>query len=240
VTGGGSGIGTAVAEALAAAGARLTLVGRDEARLRERACALPDARALVCDVTDEDAVRRACDDAGPVDLLVNNAGAATSAPLHRTTLADFRRLLDVNVTGAFLCCRGLVPGMRARGFGRIVNVASVAGLRGYAYVSAYCASKHALVGLTRALARELVRDGVTVNAVCPAYTETPMLERAVTGVAAQTGRDEEAALGAILRESGQERVVQPDQVASAVVWLCLPQQGAVTGETLVISGGERT
>src|SRR4051794_36208605 len=193
VTGAGSGIGAAVAEALPGRRARLTLLGRDEARLRERCAELPDARPLRCDVTDEDAVRRAFADAGPLDVLVCNAGAAESAPLARTTLETFRQLLDVNLTGAFLCCREAVPGMVERGFGRVVNVASTAGLRGYAYVAAYCAAKHGLVGLTRALAVELARDGVTVNAVCPGYTETPMLERAVAGIVAATGREQDAA-----------------------------------------------
>jgi 3-hydroxybutyrate dehydrogenase len=144
----------------------------------------------------------------------------------------------VNVLGAFLFSRALVPGMQERGFGRVVNVASVAGLRGFPYISAYTASKHALVGLTRSLAREVYRGGVTVNAVCPAYTETPMLARSVAGVSATTGRDEDAARSAILAQGGQTRTVKPDEVASAVLWLCLPAQGAITGETLVISGGE--
>jgi 3-hydroxybutyrate dehydrogenase len=238
VTGGGSGIGAAVAEALAGAGARLTLLGRDRERLEARARSLPDAAAVVCDVTEEEGVARACEQAGPVDVLVNNAGVAMSAPLARTTLADFRRLLDVNVVAAFLCCRALVPGMRERGFGRVVNLASIAGLRGAPYISAYTASKHALVGLTRSLARELVRDGVTVNAVCPAYTETAILEQAVRGVSAATGRSPADARSAILAEVRQQRAVTAAEVASAVLWLCLPTQAAVTGEALVISGGD--
>jgi 3-hydroxybutyrate dehydrogenase len=238
VTGGGVGIGAAVSEALASAGARLTLLGRNQERLDERAAALPEAVVVVCDVTDESAVQRACDEAGPVDVLINNAGLAMAAPFTRTSAADFRSLFEVNALGAFLFCRALVPGMQERGFGRVVNVASVAGLRGFPYISAYTASKHALVGLTRSLAREVVRDGVTVNAVCPAYTETPMLARSVAGVSAATGRDEDAARNAILEQGGQARTVLPEEVASAVLWLCLPEQAAVTGETLVLSGGE--
>jgi NAD(P)-dependent dehydrogenase (short-subunit alcohol dehydrogenase family) len=238
VTGGGSGIGAAVAQALAGAGARLTLVGRDQARLEARASSLADARAVVCDVTDEEAVTRVCEEAGPVDVLVNNAGVASAAPLARTSLAELRRLLDVNVVGAFQCCRELVPGMRERGFGRVVNVASIAGLQGAPYISAYTASKHALVGITRSLAREVVRDGVTVNAVCPAYTETAILEQAVRGVVEATGRDPVEARRAILAEVSQQRAVTPEEVASAVLWLSLPQQGAITGEALVISGGD--
>jgi NAD(P)-dependent dehydrogenase (short-subunit alcohol dehydrogenase family) len=237
VTGGGSGIGAAIAGALAAEGARLTLVGRDGARL-EAAAARHGAAVLVCDVADADAVAAACARAGAVDLLVNNAGAAASAPLARTDLALWRRLHDVNAGGAFLLCRALAPGMVERGFGRIVNVASTAGLRGYPYVTAYCAAKHALVGFTRALALELATTAVTVNAVCPGYTETPLLERTVQGITAATGRDGAAARRALLRENPQGRFVQAAEVASAVAWLCEPAQAAVTGRELVVAGAE--
>jgi NAD(P)-dependent dehydrogenase (short-subunit alcohol dehydrogenase family) len=237
VTGGGSGIGVAIAGALAAEGARLTLLGRDAGRLAAAAAA-HGATTVVCDVTDEDAVADACARAGAVDVLVNNAGAAESATLARTGLDLFRHLHDVNAGGAFLTCRALVPGMVERGFGRIVNVASTAGLRGYPYVTAYCASKHALVGFTRALALELAATPVTVNAVCPGYTETPLLERTVERIVETTGRDDASARRALLRENPQGRFVQPEEVASAVAWLCEPAQAAVTGRELVVAGGE--
>jgi NAD(P)-dependent dehydrogenase (short-subunit alcohol dehydrogenase family) len=237
VTGGGSGIGAAIAGALAGDGARLTLLGRDAGRL-EATAARHGATTLVCDVTDEDAVADACARAGAVDVLVNNAGAAESATLARTGLDLFRRLHDVNAAGAFLTCRALVPGMVERGFGRIVNVASTAGLRGYPYVTAYCASKHALVGFTRALALELAATPVTVNAVCPGYTETPLLERTVERIVETTGRDDDAARRALLRDNPQGRFVQPAEVASAVAWLCEPAQAAVTGRELVVAGAE--
>jgi NAD(P)-dependent dehydrogenase (short-subunit alcohol dehydrogenase family) len=239
VTGGASGIGAAIADALAAEGARLTLVGRDAARL-EAAAARHGATAIVCDVTDEEAVGEACARAGAVDVLVNNAGAAESATLARTGLDLWRRLHDVNAAGAFLTCRALAPGMIERGFGRIVNVASTAGLRGYPYVTAYCASKHALVGFTRALALELAATPVTANAVCPGYTETPLLERTVATIVRTTGRDDDAARRALLRENPQGRFVQPAEVASAVAWLCEPAQAAVTGRELVVAGAEVT
>ena len=238
VTGAGSGIGAAIATALAAEGATLTLVGRDAGRLAQQAAVLGGAATSVCDITDESAVERLAATAGDVDLLVNNAGAAESAPLERTDLALWRRMLDVNATGAFLLCRAFAPAMVERGGGRIVNVASTAGERGYAYVSAYCAGKHALVGLTRALALELAATSVTVNAVCPGYTETPLLERAVEGIVTTTGRDADAARGALVRDNAMGRFVRPEEVASAVAWLCEPAQAAVTGRTITVAGAE--
>jgi 3-hydroxybutyrate dehydrogenase len=239
VTGAGSGIGSAIAAALAADGAAVILVGRQVGRLEQVAAALGErARTAVCDVTDETAVTSLAAECGRVDVLVNNVGAAESAPLARTDLELWRRMLDLNATSAFLLCRAFGPAMAQRGSGRIVNVASTAGERGYAYVSAYCAAKHALVGLTRALALELVGAGVTVNAVCPGYTETPMLERAVAQIVAKTGRDDDDARQALLADNPLGRFIRPDEVASAVAWLCAPIQAAVTGRTISVAGGE--
>jgi NAD(P)-dependent dehydrogenase (short-subunit alcohol dehydrogenase family) len=242
VTGGARGIGAAIADALADAGARVTLIGRSEAPLQEKAHALPTARAVVCDVTGEDSVAAAFAEAaeafGPVAILVNNAGAAESAPLLRTSLELFRRLLDVNLIGTFLCSRAALPGMLEAGFGRIVNVASVAGLKGAAYVSAYCAAKHGVIGLTRALALETATRGITVNAVCPSYTDTDMAQRAIATIVAKTGRSAAEAETALVGKNPQGRLIRPDEVAAAVLWLCAPGSEAITGQAIALAGGE--
>ncbi len=245
VTGAGRGIGAAIAAALAARGARVTLLGRSAAPLQQIARRLPegsDTCALACDVTDEQQVARAVDGArralGPVDILVNNAGRAYSAPLLQTDLASWRSLLDVNLTGVFLCTRACLPDMIERGFGRIVNVASTAGLTGRPYISAYCASKHGVIGLTRALARELAPRDITVNAVCPGYTDTDIVRDAVGTIRARTGRSPEAALAALTAANPQGRLITPDEVANAVLWLCLPGTQSVNGQSIALDGGE--
>jgi NAD(P)-dependent dehydrogenase (short-subunit alcohol dehydrogenase family) len=242
VTGGGRGIGAAIAAALAAAGAKLTLMGRTLALLEEKAAALPAARAIACDVTDEQAVAAAFAQAteafGPVTILVNNAGGAASAPLARTSLELFRQMLDVNLVSAFLCSRAVLPDMLAQGFGRIVNVASVAGLKGAPYISAYAAAKHGVVGLTRALAMETAGKGITVNAVCPSYTETDMARRAVDNIVERTGRSAAEAEAALVQKNPQGRLIRPDEVASTVLWLCAPGSEAITGQAIAIAGGE--
>jgi 3-hydroxybutyrate dehydrogenase len=242
VTGGGRGIGAAIAVALSTAGARLTLMGRTLALLEEKAAALPTARAIACDVTDEQAVAAAFAQAneafGPVAILINNAGAAASAPLARTSLELFRQMLDVNLVSAFLCSRAVLPGMLAQGFGRIVNVASVAGLKGAPYISAYAAAKHGVVGLTRALAMETAGKGITVNAVCPSYTETDMARRTVDNIVAKTGRSAAEAEAALVQKNPQGRLIRPDEVASTVLWLCAPGSEAITGQAIAIAGGE--
>jgi 3-hydroxybutyrate dehydrogenase len=242
VTGGSSGIGLAIARALAGDGHDVSIMGRDRGRLDAALATLGRrAAAIVCDVTSEAAVVAAFIEAtqrAPIDILINNAGAVETAPLSKTSLAMWQRALDVNVTSAFLCQQQVLPAMRAAGRGRIVNIASTAALRGYAYVAAYAASKHALLGLTRATAAELVKHGVTVNAVCPGYTETPLVERSIARIVETTGRSADEARAAITAVNPMGRLVTPDEVAAAVRWLVSDAAASVTGQAIVIAGGE--
>ncbi|TAM02730.1 MAG: SDR family oxidoreductase [Paraburkholderia sp.] len=247
VTGGGSGIGAATAAALLRAGARVTLMGRDAARLETRRTALGGGENVACvsvDVSDETTVDAAFAHAtqgfGTVDVLVNNAGQAQAAPFVQTDLSLWRRMLDVNLTGTFLCSRAVLPGMLAQMHGRIVNVASTAGQAGYPYVAAYCASKHGVIGMTRALALEVATQGVTVNAVCPGYTETELLDASLEQIARKTSRSIAEARRILVRHNPQQRFITPDEVADAVLWLCAPGSSAITGQSLSVSGGEIT
>ncbi len=247
VTGGSRGIGSAIAHALAGGGADVTVMGRDEAALDDVASGLRDrygtqAHGIVCDVTDEASVQTAFERArsasGDPWILVNNAGQAEGAPFLETDRSLWERMLAVNLTGAFLCTQQVLPAMLAARSGRIVNVASTSGLRGYRNIAAYTASKHGLVGLTRALAAETARAGITVNAVCPAYTATDMAERAAHTVARDMDRSAEEARALIARSVPRGRLIEPDEVASVVWYLCSPQASGVSGQAIVVAGGE--
>jgi NAD(P)-dependent dehydrogenase (short-subunit alcohol dehydrogenase family) len=242
ITGGGTGIGLATARTLAATGARLTLVGRDGARVQGAAEAFEDAQGVACDVADESSVTaafaQARDRYGAVDILINNAGITPSAPLHKTSLAAWNEVLAINLTGAFLCTRAALPDMYDAKWGRIVNVASIAGLMGSAYITPYCASKHGMVGMTRALAKEAAKHGVTVNAVCPGYVETDIVTRAAENIAAKTRLSEDEARASLYAGNPQGRLITADEVASAIAWLCSDGAAATNGAAIPMSGGE--
>jgi NAD(P)-dependent dehydrogenase (short-subunit alcohol dehydrogenase family) len=239
VTGASRGIGLAIAHALSSQGARVTLMARDASALEAAALELGgDTAWQVVDVTDPDSVAGAFARAGAADILVNNAGQAASSPFARTDAALWQRMLDVNLTGAYHCIQAALPGMLDAGWGRIVNVASTAGLTGYRYVAAYCAAKHGLVGLTRALALELATKGVTVNAVCPGYTETDIVLDAVANIVRKTGRSESQARAELAAANPQGRLVRPEEVAHAVAMLCMPDATALNGQAIAVAGGE--
>ena len=245
VTGGGRGIGSAVARALADAKVRVVVAARTSSEITAVAEAIAadggSAYALECDVTDETSVARlamlAHDRLGAIDILVNNAGIALSALVHKTSLQDWNRQFAVNATGTFLCTRAFVPHMVERGWGRIINIASVAGVTGDQYVSAYSASKHAVLGLTRSVAAEVVRHGITVNAICPGYVDTAMTDASIARIKAKTGRSNADALEAILATTPQHRLIHPTEVAHMVLSLCHEEAGSINGEAIVIDGG---
>jgi NAD(P)-dependent dehydrogenase (short-subunit alcohol dehydrogenase family) len=234
-----------VARLLLTHGARVTILGRNPVVL-ERTLAelkpLGDVQTTTGDVSSPKAVATAFDHArnlfGDINILINNAGQAGSAPFVGTDLNLWRRMLDVNLKGTFLCMQAVMPGMVDAGWGRIVNVASTAGLVGYRYVSAYCAAKHAVVGLTRAVALEVATKGITVNAVCPGYTDTDVIKDAVATIVAKTGRTPAQAAAELTARNPQHRLVRAEEVANAVAWLCLPGSEAITGQAIAVAGGE--
>lgn len=243
VTGAGRGIGAAISAELARLGATVTLTGRSPEPLDEQRKQLSGNHfATTMDVTSEASIEEAVDQAvrvnGPIHILVNNAGIAGSHAFQDGDTDLWRDMLDVNLLGTVRCIRGVLPGMRAANEGRIVNISSTAGLTGYSYVTAYSAAKHAVVGLTRSLALELARTGITVNAVCPGFTETDLLAGSIDNIMQQTGRSEDDARRSLERFNPQGRFVQPDEVAAAVGWLCLPSSSAITGQTIAVAGGE--
>ncbi len=242
VTGGGTGVGEAIALSFAEAGVDVTICGRRAKPLEKVAARHERIHALTADVTDEASMQALYETAeaarGPFDIVIANAGTASSAPAHRTKLEDWNRILDVNMTGAFLTVKPALSPMAKRGSGRIIFIASVAGLKGYAYVAPYVASKHGVIGLMRALSVELVKTGVTVNAICPGYVETEMLEESIERVVEKTGRSHEEARRGFVEANPHGRLIQPEEVAAAALWLVSSAASSVTGQSISISGGE--
>ncbi len=246
ITGGSRGIGAATSNALAALGASITLLARDAGRLKQQSDHLRaeyDTKVFFAsaDMTSEqdiaDSFAQSVAANGAIDILVNNAGIGKSAPFHRMDLEFWQAILDLNVTGTFLCTKQVFDAMRERGYGRIVNIASTVGLRGYPYITAYTASKHAVVGLTRSLALEVVKKGVTVNAVCPGYTETDLVAEAIDNIVDKSGRNGSEVKSEIENMSPMGRMVTPEEVAESVAWLCLPSSASITGQSIVVAGG---
>jgi NAD(P)-dependent dehydrogenase (short-subunit alcohol dehydrogenase family) len=242
VTGGGTGIGAAIALALAQAGAAVTICGRRQAELEASARRHDRVHAQVADVTDEESLRRLYRDAqaarGNFSIVVANAGAAQSAPADKISRALWDTVVAVNLTGAFLSVQPALAAMREQNWGRIVLIASTAGLKGYAYVAPYVAAKHGVVGLARALAMETAASGITVNAVCPGFVETPMLERAVDRIVSATKRSVAETRSALAANNPQARFIKPEEVAAVVMWLCAGDSAAITGQAISVSGGE--
>ena len=242
VTGGGSGIGAAIALALAQAGAHVTVCGRRPQQLARTAASDSNIHAETADVTNEEAVARLYDRSqaarGQFSIVVANAGMAESAPAEKTSYELWTKMIETNLTGAFLSVKPALIGMREQGWGKVIFIASTAGLRGYAYVTAYVAAKHGVIGLSRALALETAKLGITVNAVCPGYTETPLLEEAVDRIVATTKRSEADARNMLVANNPQGRFVKPQEIADLVLWLCGDSSSGITGQAISVSGGE--
>ena len=243
VTGAGQGIGEAIARQLLTQGARVTVLGRRAEPLQKLlADHTQQCRMVLADVADELQVKTAFAQAvqaqGAINILINNAGQASSAPFMKMDVGLWQQMLAVNLSGTMFCMQQVLPAMAAAGWGRIVNVASTAGLVGYAYVAAYAAAKHGVVGLTRALALEYAKSGITINAVCPGYTETEIVKNSIDRVVAKTGRTSAQALAEFVKSNPQGRLVQPQEVADTVLWLCGKGASAITGQSIAVAGGE--
>ena len=245
VTGASRGIGLSIAQALLQQGAKVTIAARNQSSLEqatEQLSAFGDVFSVVMDATKADSIAQAVGQAqahfGAIAILVNNAGQAQSAPFLRTDLAQFDAMFDVNVRSVFMCSQAVLPKMLENSWGRIVNIASTAGLKGYSYVPSYCAAKHAVIGLTRSLAMEVASKGVTINAICPGYTETELVRDAISNIMRKTGRTEEQARAELSASNPQGKLIQPEQVASAVAYLCLPASSGINGQAIAIDGGE--
>ncbi|MEC7793641.1 MAG: SDR family NAD(P)-dependent oxidoreductase [Pseudomonadota bacterium] len=238
ITGGGSGLGADLALRFANAGAEVWIAGRRPAPLQATAARHTNIRTVTADITDEAQVRAMFDAAGTCDIVIANAGASESAPLTRTTLASWQQMLDVNLTGTFLTLREAALRLKGQDWGRLIAVASTAGLKGYPYVSAYTAAKHGTIGLVKSAALEMVKTGITVNALCPGFLDTEMTDQSVANIMEKTGKTADEARASLAAMSPQKRLIQPSEVSSAALWLCSPGSEGITGQAISISGGE--
>lgn len=245
VTGGTRGIGLAIARSLLQHGAKVTIVARNPANLQQvktQLDAMGEVNCIALDITDMSAIPQvfgvAVEKFGLISILVNNAGQAHSAPFMKTDARLMQTMLSVNLSSVLVCTQAVLPGMLEMGWGRVINIASTAGLTGYSYASAYCAAKHAVVGLTRSLALEVAKKGVTVNAICPGYTETDLVQEAIAHIVKKTGRTKEQARAELAANNPQGKLIQADEVASAVTWLCMFASSAINGQSIPIDGGE--
>ena len=238
VTGGATGIGLAIAKALAANGARVTVASRDKQRIDDVTKNIAGINGVALDVTDPDNVTAVFASVGPVDILINNAGIAPAAAFDRTTLEQLEKVMAVNLTGVFLCTQAVLPSMRERDSGRIINISSTAGLRGYAYTSIYSASKHAVIGMTRSLALEIATTGITANCVCPGFTDTEIVADAIANITNKTGRTADEALAELVKHNPQNRLIAPAEVADTVMWLCGKNSRSINGQAIAVAGGE--
>jgi NAD(P)-dependent dehydrogenase (short-subunit alcohol dehydrogenase family) len=246
ITGGSRGIGAAISNTLAKLGANISLTGRTEGTLNDQAGALRvhegvEVFTATGDMSSEADVEKcfaaAAEKLGPVNILINNAGIGKSAPFHRMDTEFWNQTIGLNLTGTYLCTKQVYGTMREAGYGRIVNISSTVGLRGYPYIAAYCASKHGVIGLTRTLALEAVKTGITVNAICPGYTDTDLVSDAVDSIVGKTGRDRDEIQSEIDNMSPMGRMVAPEEVAETVAWICLPSSASITGQAIVVAGG---
>ena len=240
VTGGATGIGLAITKSLVAAGARVTIASRNIERVNAVAAELEGVSGVALDVTKPKDINTVFGQLGPVDILVNNSGIAFATPFDKMSLEQWSGVMAVNLTGVFLCTQAVLASMREHNQGRIINIASTAGLKGAPYASAYAASKHGLIGMTRSLALELATTGITANCVCPGFTDTDMVADAITNITSKTGRSEAEALAELVKYNPQRRLVTPEEVADTVLWLCQDSSRSITGQSIVVAGGDVT
>ena len=240
VTGGATGIGLAITKSLVSAGARVTIASRNIERVNAVAAELEGVNGVALDVTSPKDISDVFGQLEGVDILVNNAGIAFAAPFEKTSLEQWSDVMSVNLTGVFLCTQAVLAPMRERDRGRIINIASTAGLQGAPYISAYAASKHGLVGMTRSLGLELAATGITANCVCPGFTDTDMVTDAINNITSKTGRSEAEALAELVKHNPQQRLITPEEVANTVLWLCQDSSRSITGQSIVIGGGNIT